>query len=281
MLLMRRMFDFGAISRIGRRGRRAALAVVLTLGGVSDGVAGQTKAPQPEPFEIMDNSFLVEEAFNQEAGIFQNILNGARSGGTWAATFTQEWPVVSQAHQFSYTLAWAHGPGGADFGDVLINYRSQALMEGAGRPAFSPRVSLVLPRGDFGNSPGLQFNLPFSKQTSDIYWHWNAGITLLPSAELAGESRSLESPFLAGSAIVRMQPMLHAMLESVLAFNDQPTAVATSRQRSFTLSPGLRGGWNIGDHQAVVGLAVPITWADDEIDKAAFLYFSYELPFKK
>src|SRR5262245_46003163 len=27
-----------------------------------------------QPFQILDNSFLVEEAFNQEAGVFQNIF---------------------------------------------------------------------------------------------------------------------------------------------------------------------------------------------------------------
>ena len=43
----------------------------------------------------MDNSFLVEEAFNQEAGVFQNIFGAARRNGHWGATFTQEWPVVA------------------------------------------------------------------------------------------------------------------------------------------------------------------------------------------
>ena len=249
----------------------------------SDAPAGQGQAApaQAAPFEILDNSFLVEEAFNQEAGVFQNIFNGVRTGNTWAASVTQEWPLASQTHQLSYSLSWAGNPG-SNFGDVLINYRYQALMESPGVPAFSPRVSLVLPGGEAGrDSPGVQFNLPFSKQTSNLYWHWNAGLTLLPSAEFEGESRSLETPFLAGSAIARIRPMLHGMLESVLIFADEPTASGTSRRTAFTLSPGVRGGWNIGDHQAVVGLAVPITWSDDETETAAFFYFSYELPFKR
>src|SRR5688572_10673489 len=74
--------------------------------------------PQPtssqRPFEILDNSFLVEEAFNQEAGIFQNIFGYTRITDAWAMSFTQEWPVVSQKHQFSYTLA---GYGGAGISD--------------------------------------------------------------------------------------------------------------------------------------------------------------------
>src|SRR4029453_449751 len=85
--------------------------------------------PATEPFKISDNSFLVEEAFNQEAGIFQNIFNASRSEHVWSSTFTQEWPIASQTHQFSYPLAWAHSDS-FSFGDALLNYRYQAMMEG-------------------------------------------------------------------------------------------------------------------------------------------------------
>ena len=262
-----------------------ALLVAWSLAGAAHAQqSGATAAPAVEPFRITDNSFLVEEAFNQEPGIFKNIFNAARSDGSWAATFTQEWPVLSQAHQFSYTLSWAHGRGGNGFGDTLLNYRYQAMVEGPGRPAFSPRLSLILPtasRGFGDDSAGLQVNLPFSKQSGDIYWHWNAGLTWLPSADFNGDSRSLASPFLAASAIVRLHPMLHAMLESVVNFDEQPAATGTIRERFFTLSPGARGGWDVGDDQVILGVAVPITWGEGERDTAAFVYVSYELPFRK
>lgn len=261
-----------------------AMAALLMVIWIASSAAAQSGPPAngSEPFKITDNSFLVEEAFNQEAGIFQNIFNAARSNGDWAATFTQEWPVVSQKHQLSYTLAWGSQDGDAEFGDTLINYRYQALMEAPGRPAFSPRVSLIVPTatGD-DDSAGLQFNLPFSKQTGDVYWHWNAGLTWLPSVEDGAEKRSVTSPFLAGSAIVRLRPMLHAMLESVVLF-DQHANIGGPREKTFTLSPGVRGGWDIGEAQVILGLAVPFTWtADQDHDTAAFFYVSYELPFKK
>lgn len=271
----------------------AALAFACSI--VPGVVAAQSPAPpQPaggvqaagrdEPFAISDNSFLVEEAFNQEAGIFQNIFNAARTGGVWASTFTQEWPVASQAHQLSYTLAWAFDSDSAAMGDVLVNYRFQALSEGPGVPAFSPRVSLVVPTGDASvgsGAPGMQVNLPFSKQTGEVYWHWNAGMTVMPSVEFAGETRSLESPFLAGSGIFRVRRMLHAMVESVLSFDDRPTFSGSERERTVTLSPGVRGGWNLGDRQLVLGFAVPVTWSGGETDRAAFFYCSYELPFAR
>ena len=265
------------------------MMVLMLLGSAA--VHAQTPGPSREPFEIADNSFLVEEAFNQEAGIFQNIFGATRIGGSWAASFTQEWPVISQAHQFSYTLAFVDDGGQNGLGDTLLNYRYQAVIEGPGRPAFSPRLSLVLPSGNsddgLGNgSPGLQVNLPFSKQTGDWYWHWNGGFTWLPRAEATfqrGDIRidredTLTSPFLAASAIYRLRPMFHVMLESVLSSDQFLEETGTSRDATFTLSPGFRSGWNVGDKQVIVGFALPTSWSDTA-STGAFVYLSYELPF--
>jgi DtxR family Mn-dependent transcriptional regulator len=264
---------------------RAAGVVILLFSLASAVAAGQTPfKPAAAPFKISDNSFLVEEAFNQEAGIFQNIFNTVHNDGTWASTFTQEWPVISQAHQFSYTLAWVGGHG-SSFSDVILNYRYQATLEGPGQPAFSPRLSVILPTGSDAagaGSAGLQFNLPFSKQTGDVYWHWNGGLTWRPSAGPGNESQSLEAPFVAGSAIVRLHPMFHAMLETVLLSEEQiSNPGATTRDQLFTLSPGARGGWDLGDHQLILGIALPITWGSGQRETGAFFYLSYELPFKK
>jgi DtxR family Mn-dependent transcriptional regulator len=246
-----------------------------------------------EPWRITDNSFLVEEAFNQERGVFQNIFGLTRIAGTLSASFTQEWPVPAKAHQLSYTLLLMHDDRNSGFGDTLINYRYQLAEEGPGRPACSPRVSLILPTGDFNDgfgdgSVGLQVNVPFSKQTGDWYWHWNAGLTWLERAKATfqeGDLRvvrrnQLASPFLAGSAIYRLRPMFHLMLESVLNLEDTIEERDVKRETIFTLSPGIRGGWNIGEQQVVLGLAVPITWTS-EADAGVFVYASYELPFKK
>ena len=265
-----------------------AVTLLIVLGLPTSGLA-QTASTSSEPFAISDNSFLVEEAFNQEAGVFQNIFGLLRTDDAWIPAFTQEWPLGSQKHQFSYTLAWYSVDGDSGFGNTLINYRYQATVEGPGRPAFSPRLSLVLPTGELERAegfhkPGLEINLPFSKQMGDIYWHLNAGLTWLPSVDAlspGGDSASLERPFIAGSAIFRLKPMFHLMLESVLQSAEARTVDGTSRAGLFTLSPGARGGWNIGDHQLVLGFAVPVTWDEDRSETAAFFYLSYELPFKR
>src|SRR3954447_14714398 len=188
-----RRFTIGAraASKILVRAARA-VALLLCLAAPAFAQAASTESAKPEPFKITDNSFLVEEAFNQEKGVVQNIFGAMRSQGIWASTFTQEWPAPSQTHQLSYTVAFLNGGDSAGFGDTLINYRYQASEEGPGRVAFSPRASLVLPTGSRNKglgdgTAGLQFNLPVSKQLNDWYVHLNGGLTWLPKAQ--GEPR--------------------------------------------------------------------------------------------
>jgi DtxR family Mn-dependent transcriptional regulator len=247
---------------------------------IQPAAAGETESP----FKIEDNSFFVEEAFNQEPRIFQNIFGAIRQNGQWVATFTQEWPAPNEKNQLSYTIPFQDGDTSFGAGDVLINYRYQVWNEGAGRPAFAPRASLVLPTGSVdhgrGNgSYGLQINLPFSKRHEAVYWHWNAGLTWLPRAEaLTGSSdrKNLVSPFLAGSAIYALRPMFHLMLENVLTFDSRLKPEST-----YTLSPGVRGGWDVPNAQIVVGAAVPVTWSEGDSAAGVFLYFSYEITLKK
>jgi DtxR family Mn-dependent transcriptional regulator len=274
---------------IGARAASKVLVQVATtaalLLALADGVFAQTPAtprPQQEPFQILDNSFLVEEAFNQERGIFQNIFGASHFEGGWQITFTQEWPAPAQRHQLSYTVGLDSIASDTGLGDVYLNYRFQALEEGPGRPAFSPRVSLIIPSGRAiagGGDGGLQFNMPFSKQRDDFYFHWNAGMTWLPR----GERADLTSPFVAGSAIYRLRPMLNVMLESILAWDAAEVLPdIVQRTRVFTVSPGVRGGWTLArDTQLIVGAAVPITWATGDASSGVFGYVSYELPFIK
>ena len=246
--------------------------------------------PADRPFEIVDNSFLVEEAFNQEPGIFQNIVGYQRRDSTWQLGFTQEWPFRSMKHQLSYSLPFSGAGGDSPFGDVMLHYRYQALEEDPGYPAISPRFTLILPTGAASlshNSIGLQVNLPASKQYGNIYWHANTGVTWYPRSDPRpdlddSERLSLVTPHLAGSGILRVRPMFNVLLETVLEFEQFARVNGTKgREVVVTLSPGTRGGWNLGDHQLIVGAAVPITWVSSQSSAALLLYASYELPFTR
>lgn len=242
----------------------AGLAFISTL---TSAAYAQTKSASR--FGILDNSFLVEEAFNQEAGIFQNILVFTRSQSAgWQGSFTQEWPVTSVRHQLSFTMPFTYAEGDGTAGDLALNYRFQWWEERGKRPAFAPRITVVLPTSSDNDSVGWQVNFPFSKQLSRVYFHANAGGTF----DAHGSS-----PFLAGSAIVAVVPMFNIMLEALV---QSAPGEGSEREVVRTISPGLRLGWNLGSTQLVTGVAVPFTRGADR-DTAVLGYVSFELPFRK
>src|SRR3712207_6147923 len=89
-------------------------------------VAAATRAGAQDDAPIQDNSFLIEEAYNQERGVVQHIsvFNRPEEGGGWEYAFTQEWPFFGQRHQLSYTipLLRVEGVGGGEtgIGDVML-----------------------------------------------------------------------------------------------------------------------------------------------------------------
>jgi len=90
---------------------------------------------------IADNSFLIEEAYNQERGVVQHISVWQRDlrSRAWVFTFTQEWPVATQTHQLSYTIPLQRTarPSSTGLGDAAVNYRYQ--LRAAARVAIAPR----------------------------------------------------------------------------------------------------------------------------------------------
>jgi DtxR family Mn-dependent transcriptional regulator len=248
-----------------------ARVVVLML------VAASTVfAQSARPFEITDNSFLIEEAFNQERGTMQTIATFRMNArNDWDATLTQEWPLFGQTHQFSYTLPMTATTGGRGLGDALINYRLQVLTDEDGTPAFSPRLSLILPTGDSrrglgDGGVGWQVNLPFSEQAGDTYLHWNLGFTHIPSASGPDGDYTVFTPLAGASAIWRAAPMVHLMMEALVEGGER-----------MTVSPGIRVGWNHAQSQWVIGVAAPVVWADSATSLSGFGYLSYELPFTR
>ena len=258
-----------------------------------------TASAQQEPIEIIeDNSFLIEEAYNQEPGVVQHIFQSVYSSGPrqrgWAFAFTQEWPIGGQDHQFSYTVLGYHlsneGERQYGVGDTLLNYRYQALEEGPGRPAFAPRFSLIIPTGnrDKGTGNGVvgyQWNLPFSKKvTSRVALHANLGVTYLPhvrspmnNGELSPK-RSLVSSWVGGSAIYALLPRLHLMLEWLGFIQDNINGSGRA-VRTFNplLSPRIRAAIvNEEDLQIVGGVGVPIGLNRQVNNLAGFFYFSVE-----
>jgi hypothetical protein len=254
-------------------------------------LTGRLAAQTPQP--LQDNSFLIEEAYNQTPGVVQEISNFARSSGgaDWVYTFTQEWPLGGMRHQLSYTVPLEHH---ADFattglGDALLNYRYQALGMTGGPVYVAPRLSAVLPTGHAASGRGsgawgLQTNLPVTVEVNPrLSTHWNAGLTLLPSAESVSGAHATTASLNAGaSAIWLVRPLFNLMLEAVwIREEDVAGPGATDRHTSAFLNPGFRWGFNFrGGLQIVTGLAYTVSLNDANPD-ALFLYLSFEHPFRR
>ncbi|HEX8452180.1 MAG TPA: transporter [Longimicrobium sp.] len=260
------------------------LLLLLATGATA---AAQTPGP---PAPIQDNSFLVEEAYNQERGVVQHINTFARAeGGGWEYAFTQEWPFRSQRHQLSYTIPTSGADGDVGLGDVALNYRYQAGPLDAST-AFAPRLTLLLPTGSSREGRGtggvgLQVNLPFSAELpASLVAHSNAGATLTPRAhDEAGNLAAALDYTLAQSIIWLARPKLNFMLEASWTRAQEVVGPGDTQTASELLvSPGVRGAVDLPSGlQIVPGLAFPIGVGPSSGERSVFLYLSFEHAFAR
>lgn len=103
--------------------------ILLSLIGVNNSTA-QLQDTLSLPIAIEDNSFFIEEAYNQEPRVIQHVftLRYVRTPHRDIEfSFTQEWPIVYQDHQLSFTFLY-HSVNANELqgiGDSYINYRYQ------------------------------------------------------------------------------------------------------------------------------------------------------------
>jgi hypothetical protein len=241
---------------------------------------------------IQDNSFLIEEAYNQERGVVQHIGTFERaSGGDWEFAFTQEWPLGGIRHQLSYIIPLQRdGTTGTGLGDVALNYRYQLVGNSEARTAVAPRFTVLLPTGNDevergSGGVGLQANIPVSFVVGpEVVTHWNAGVTVTPSARNPlGQSATTTNLNLGASAVWQLRPSFNLLVEA-LWLNTRAVVGngQTARERAGYLSPGMRMAFDLaGDLQIVPGLAYTFGLGPDSNEDAVFLYLSFEHPFSR
>lgn len=241
---------------------------------------------------IQDNSFLVEEAYNQDPGVVQHIQTFIRStrSDEWLYTFTQEWPVPGLTHQLSYTLAFQRASGSARPADAFLNYRYQLAGDAEARFACAPRLSVTLPEGNEktgtgSGSVGIQALVPVSIVLGPKWVsHSNVGWTIVPSArDAAGEKATTQAFNLGQSFIWLASPRFNVLLESVWIRAQSVTGPArTSRSDTFLVNPGIRWSYNYPSGlQIVPGIAFPFGVGPSRGQKNVFLYLSFEAPMWK
>lgn len=265
--------------------RSLAAAAMCALAPVIQAQVATPGAASRPP--IRDNSFLVEEAYNQEARVVQHVsvLSLARGGDGWEYGFTQEWPAGSQRHQVSVTVPVVNTAGAAGVGDIALNYRYQLAFDEASGDAVAPRVSLVLPTGDAEqgrgtSSLGVQGNLPLSwGWHRDFVTHWNVGGAWTPSARAPSGGRvATRDVTAAASAIWLVKRQLNLMVE--FAWAREELAVGADQrvaEESAWISPGLRAAIDFPSGlQIVPGVAFPIGLGPTDGEKRVLVYLSLE-----
>jgi hypothetical protein len=257
---------------------------------------------------INDNSFLIEEAYNQEQGVVQHIFRwvpswDGRNGHKFAfdVVFEQEWPVFGQKNQFSFTLPMlyqyerGHGEPGVEaqgFGDLSLNYRRQVLGGGKGELSFAPRLSIILPTGDsdrrLGNGVvGYQVALPFSKEFDCWAIHANLGATWTPGVRSSTDvspwlTHDLEGYYAGSSVIYFARPNFHLMLETLALWDEEVAAGQRHSVTQWFLNPGCRWApFTEGETQWVVGISTPIGLTRDTPEIGLLLYMSFEHRFAR
>jgi hypothetical protein len=256
---------------------------------------GVARAARPvDTAPIQDNSFLVEEAYNQEAGVVQHLQLFAwdwKSHG-WAWTFTQEWPVPGETHQLSLSVLLSRVKrvegSATGLGDLALNYRYQLIGGSDARVAVAPRLSVFFPTGSYARSlgagsAGVQFLIPASFVLSDRWvTHWDAGVAWTPRArDERGDRASLVIPTAAASLIFLADPKWNVMLES-LWVRTESVVGENSREigQTFFLSPGVRYAWTLKSGlQIVAGVGLPIGLGPSRGHDSALFYLSFEHPF--
>ncbi|MEO5816939.1 MAG: transporter [Gemmatimonadaceae bacterium] len=263
------------------------LAFAMPLDAQKPVAKDSTAAKTPPAIE--DNSFLIEEAFNQEYGVVQHISTFQRTkDGSWGYSFTQEWPAPSIKHQLSYTVPVYRANRSTGIGDIALNYRYQALGADGAPLLFAPRLSLYLPTGDVtagrgAGGPGLEVMLPVSYQLNDAFiTHWNAGASLTRADNGLGVRGTARGLKVGASVIWLVAPTFNLMLESIATRGE--ALDENGKRESFTsyiVSPGMRAALNFASGlQIVPGIAFPIGVGSSRGQRDVFLYLSFEHSFR-
>lgn len=233
---------------------------------------------------ISDNSFLLEEAYNQEPGVYQLIqtyqfikTDDTNSTGTYALAV--EMPLGSEKHQLSVTMPVQNNEvaskKNSGVADTALAYRYQLFSHE--NFVFTPRASLLIPTGNkddgFGTGAvGLQIAAALSLQLQKYFVnHWNFGFTFGPHAKTVSTN-------FATSLVWLFSDTLNFLTEFVHTSNETAAAGGTkSRTESYYLNPGVRFAHNFGETQVVPGISFPIGIASSEAeDYGILVYLSVE-----
>jgi hypothetical protein len=236
-----------------------------------------------------DNSFLLDEAFTQPKGVWQNIVNVYARKNDFGTSFTQQIPITDR-HQAGYTLNYsAVGSGGdSGFGDIYLHY-SYAWKGKSDRILLMPEFTLIVPTGKnrgYGGWGG-QFTLAATKRLSPkVMTHYNIGYSYVSRADFITSGNSTDRTFFeedlhlqnaAASVVWYVTRRFNLMFESTGGAGKKLVDTHTAKVFNLTLNPGFRVLFKSETAQLVPGLSIPLNFENSSFAGAGvFIYLSYE-----
>lgn len=199
----------------------------------------------------LDNSFLIEEAFNLDQNVAHYLFTVAGDGsGAYSGAFTHEWTAGASRAQLAYTVPVDRA------GSFALTGRYQ--LAGGERSAVTPRLSLLLPAN--GGGWGFDVNLPASVVFSDrVAVHANAGLTRTDALRVSGGASLVTAPFDSKGG-----SKLHLLLE------------ARAMGDVVTVAPGVRWGFDCRNGMRIVpGIGFAL---GSDRSRGLYVTFSVEQP---
>ncbi len=240
---------------------------------------------------LEDNSFLLEEAYNQKPGEFQ-FIQGYRSfhsGKEYHFISDGEMALGSEKHQFSYQITRLkeevdHG----SFGDTTLNYRIQSVNELDFLMAH--RFGLILPSGSVKENSGYGVTGFKYVQASSFLlsdeWdnHWNLLFTHYPEAKVkfSDKRRTLNEYGISSSLVYHWKENLNFLLEGIYEAHEKLNFKNQKKyDYHFILNPGVRTAIDLSwkETQTAPGISFPVRYQEDQIDHGVVLYLSIEPKF--
>jgi hypothetical protein len=275
--------------------RNSAFWIRLCIGGAafllfaSRVSRGQSASPS---HPVRENSFLLEEAFNQAKGVVQH-LNSVSGGGRGGVryTFAEEWPIGGMRHQLAYTVPLVNAPIGGitGLGDVGVHYRHQLRGARGGRVFVAPRLSALFATGDesLGMGAGgttVETLIPVSVERDAFAIHGNAGLSLTPRSSdgMGGGATTMSSRIGAGAGWAATST-IDLVLETLWKRSESVAGTNVVRvQRELVVSPGIRWAHELpGGVRIVRGFAFTLGVGPSRGRNAVFAHLSIEHPFSR
>ncbi len=250
-----------------------------------------------QPSRISDNSFLIEEAYNQERGVVQHIVLFDKDWSTkhLGLSFAQEWPLGGQMWQGAYAVGTDR-----EFEGFVLEAQVRRQFYLNSNVALAPNVFGVLPTGqaepitEYEDGGRFGVGLPISIAASNaMTMHLNFSVEYFRMVQnsLFGAQESDDVPYgtysalaphFGASAVRMLTSTTDIMLEFVYDTEWLEEPRFRDEQSAAFLSPGFRHAWNFSSGaQMVGGFGLPIGLTDDVPEMSGLFYLSFEHSFLK